>query len=243
MSKRARGGSGARSAARPRAAGSPSIPRSARCSTTAAAWQPPASTAPRTASSCRSGPTGCSSAASTRSSGTSPPGSCPCTSGSTTPRGGRAVATTAPSASARPSPGSLRRRWCAFVRSPSSISCARLSRTLRRAAARTRSVFCPRSKERRASPTGTRSRRFPVSPRSRPIRTGSTGTKQQGRSCAALRGSCGRRPTATASARSSGCRASASRATTSPTSRPPSPARARRASAISGRGAMRRAGT
>ena len=109
-SRRARGGSAARSAARPRAAGSRSIPRSARCSTTGAGSRPPASTAPPTATSARSGPTGCSSAGSTRSSGTSPRGSCRCTSASTTPRAGRAAATTAPSASAARSRRSGRRR-------------------------------------------------------------------------------------------------------------------------------------
>ena len=79
-------------------------------------------------------------------------------------------------------------------------------------------------------------------PPSSPIRTGSTGTARRRRSCGASPGCCARPPTGTGSRRSCGCRASGSRARTSPTSRRPSRPRARRASTTSGPGATRPAG-
>ena len=189
---------------------SPSIPRSARCSTTAGASRRRASTARRTARSARSGPTGCSSAASTRVFWDEPAWVVPAHVGIDDPSAGAAAARTAPSASAAPLPARARRRGAGVPRGVGRRLPARGGRARRRARRREHDLPAAGDRGRaRHLRLERSSRRCPGSRRSRPIRTGSTGTRRPGRSCAASRGCCARRATATASPRSSGCRASA----------------------------------
>ena len=135
-----------------------------------------------TVRSARSGPTGCSTAASTPSSGTSPRGWFPRTSASTIPSRWTCRCDALRGALRRPVPARAARRRCRrSARRRSSTSCARSSRTSLRAAAENTICLLP-STEGNARDLRLEPRRGAAGARrrSRPIRTGSTGTKPAG---------------------------------------------------------------
>ena len=209
---RARGGSAGPSAARRRAAGSRSIPRSARCSTTGAASRPRASTAPAYRAFCKEwadggarrrcrrrllGRAGMGRARARRRRRSTSRWTCRCAH--CAERFGGSV----PGRAAHPRCGpSARRR--------SSTSCARWSRSSPLRGGREHDLPAPRDRG-HAGHLGLEHRRVAARPDDVRHRSVLEALGRAGRPvrAAASRASCARRATGTASAPSSGSRASA----------------------------------